>query len=305
MTVRKTETDYHNLATVKGWQWLGTSVPRSHELTEWRCKHDHVISARYHDLAAADGGCRHCRKIELSRRFRLPIAAYHELARKYGFEYLDEAVDNTSSKTAWRCTNSHIFTASYNQVSRGRGCVTCSGLTPKTANDYAAVARERGFLWIGELPKSIRKETLWECQHGHQWKQTYSNICHSHSGCPHCVNMVNGKLVSKLQVELHARTGGILNHTVGRYCIDIALLIGDIRIAIEYDAQHWHDADKDAKRDAFLISQGWRILRVKSGRFLPSQDRLDTALQQVLEGVQYAEIILSDWKDYAVLNRVP
>lgn len=90
-----------------------------------------------------------------------------------------------------------------------------------------------------------------------------------------------------------------LNYPVSRCNLDIALFIDDIKIDIEYDGWYWHqDLHKDRKRDEFLKSEGWKILRIRSGNKIPS-------LEQIREGIfklvntdrTFTQIILDDWKE--------
>ena len=47
---------------------------------------------------------------------------------------------------------------------------------------------------------------------------------------------------------------------VGRYFVDFGNPVR--RVAVECDGAAWHDADKDAKRDAVLNDAGWRVIRI-------------------------------------------
>jgi hypothetical protein len=71
----------------------------------------------------------------------------------------------------------------------GSGCSVCSGLCPKTAEDYKAVEETRPIRWVGvTLPQGTGKKTEWLCLVsgcGGRWSTTYSNI-QSGKGCPDC-----------------------------------------------------------------------------------------------------------------------
>jgi len=88
-----------------------------------------------------------------------------------------------------------------------------------------------------------------------------------------------------------------LNYAVSRCVLDIALItINDIKINIEYDGQYWHDKNNDRKRDEFLKSQGWKILRIKSGRKIPSLEQLKESLDKLINTKQnFTSIVLDDW----------
>jgi len=86
----------------------------------------------------------------------------------------------------------------------------------------------------------------------------------------------NGRRFSLLQVELQKLVGGILNHRVGRYAVDLAIVSGGPRVAIEYDSWYWHAGceAKDRARDRELMAAGWRVLRIRSSGHVPSAQEL-------------------------------
>jgi len=59
----------------------------------------------------------------------------------------------------------------------------------KTTEDYHALAKERGFRWLGPAVPNVRTKTLWECAQGHQWQARYTNIKKG-TGCPVCAGNV-------------------------------------------------------------------------------------------------------------------
>lgn len=54
---------------------------------------------------------------------------------------------------------------------------------------------------------------------------------------------------------------------VGRYRVDF--LLQDGRVAMEVDGDYWHrDAEKDRRRDAFLLGQGIRVVRIPASALM-------------------------------------
>ncbi|NSX05066.1 endonuclease domain-containing protein [Cupriavidus gilardii] len=47
---------------------------------------------------------------------------------------------------------------------------------------------------------------------------------------------------------------------VGKYFVDFGNPV--VKIALECDGKEWHDAERDAKRDADLLELGWSVYRV-------------------------------------------
>lgn len=110
--------------------------------------------------------------------------------------------------------------------------------------------------------------------------------------------MVNGFYTSKPQLAIHELLGGEVNRREWRYGIDVAILLDGVAIAVEYDCWYWHQdrVDKDAKRDAFLQSRGWRMLHIKSANLVPTIDQLNAAINRLVQGSLYEEIVLGDWQ---------
>ena len=81
--------------------------------------------------------------------------------------------------------------------------------------------------------------------------------------------------------------------------MDVAIIFDSYKINIEYDAFHWHqDKQRDRRRDEFIKSEGWKVLRVKSSHKLPTKDQLECAINKLInEEYSYTEIVLDDWGD--------
>jgi very-short-patch-repair endonuclease len=143
---------------------------------------------------------------------------------------------------------------------------------------------------------NARVKTGWECEEGHQWEARYNDIQRG-TGCPACVEMVQGARVSHIQRALWESLGGELNRAFKQYNIDVAMVRDGIRIAVEYDSWYWHAGreEHDARRDEEMAAAGWRILRVKSNAQLPAREQLDGAIARLLAGEEQVEIVLDDW----------
>lgn len=49
--------------------------------------------------------------------------------------------------------------------------------------------------------------------------------------------------------------------SIGHYRADFTIEAGDVRLIVECDGKEFHDAKKDAERDARLLERGWITLR--------------------------------------------
>lgn len=123
------------------------------------------------------------------------------------------------------------------------------------------------------------------------------------SGCGNCCNIKNGRFTSKINIELHKMLGGehnyytdvVYNHNM-RINVDIAF--PEEKIAIEYDGSYWHDNPdsmiKDMEQSMLLVNAGWKLLRIKSRRDLPSLDEINKRLELLRSGERKLEVIYVD-----------
>ena len=90
----------------------------------------------------------------------------------------------------------------------------------------------------------------------------------------------------------------ILNKPVSKCSADISLKINDISIDIEYDCSYWHtDTKADRRRDEFFKTQGYKILRIKSKKLIPTIEEIDKCIKILLNtNYLYKEIIMPDYK---------
>ena len=89
------------------------------------------------------------------------------------------------------------------------------------------------------------------------------------------------------------------NVPCGRCCLDIVAYFENCKIDVEYDGWYWHqDKRKDRARDEFVKKQGYKVLRIKGGTLLPSNDELFKKISRLVSSIHtFDKIILSDWRE--------
>lgn len=66
-----------------------------------------------------------------------------------------------------------------------------------------------------------------------------------------------------------------LNKLCGEVFLDCAIDVDGVLIDVEYDGKYWHqDKIRDRRRDEFVKSQGYKILRISSNRTVPTKQQL-------------------------------
>lgn len=89
-----------------------------------------------------------------------------------------------------------------------------------------------------------------------------------------------------------------LNFPCSTLSLDIMLSIDEIKIDIEYDGWYWHHnrGQRDFARDFIVKGYGYKVLRIKSKRDIPSKEQLELAIYKLLySGRNFTQIKLNDW----------
>lgn len=122
----------------------------------------------------------------LSSRAKSP-KDYRTLAKQRGIIWVGLPVYNAQIKTLWACQKGHTWKAAYNTIQQGAGCPKCAGKARKTIDDYRALSRRKGILWIADaIPEKAELKTEWQCPTcDYQWVSSYETVTHG-SGCPKC-----------------------------------------------------------------------------------------------------------------------
>ena len=86
-----------------------------------------------------------------------------------------------------------------------------------------------------------------------------------------------------------------INYPLSTLALDVFLNIDNIKIDIEYDGLYWHsDKQKDRRRDNFVKSKGYKILRVLGNKKdeMPTEKCLLESVEALLNGRNYIEIVM-------------
>lgn len=94
---------------------------------------------------------------------------------------------------------------------------------------------------------------------------------------------------SRPQIELNEILKNLygnseLNYPCGKYSLDSMIVVNGQKIDVEYDGIYWHNLkkDKDQKRNEYVLSQGYKILRFVSHKELPSIDTLQKCIDALV-----------------------
>jgi hypothetical protein len=85
-----------------------------------------------------------------------------------------------------------------------------------------------------------------------------------------------------------------LNEPLSDLSLDCVVNVNGCKIDIEYDGAYWHqDQQKDRRRDEFVKSNGYKVLRIKSDRMIPTIEEINQKIDILLQtNKKYQEIVL-------------
>jgi very-short-patch-repair endonuclease len=106
------------------------------------------------------------------------------------------------------------------------------------------------------------------------------------------------KQVSKMLKDKYGDERVSSNFHLSGLSLDVRVELEDVLIDVEYDSWYWHDPKRDRRRDEFLKSMGYKILRIKSSKHIPDKDVLFAKLEKLASGKNsFSAIVLDDWNE--------
>lgn len=95
----------------------------------------------------------------------------------------------------------------------------------------------------------------------------------------------------------------VLNYPYKNFNFDVAIFKDDIKIDLEYDCWYWHKnrLQIDRRRDEISKQDGWKIIRIKSAKLLPTIEELKVEIEKIINTDRmFTQIVLDDWGDKEV-----
>lgn len=94
--------------------------------------------------------------------------------------------------------------------------------------------------------------------------------------------------------EIYGEENCVPSYPYDSLNFDCLVKIGDIKIDVEYDGWYFHKNKKeyDKRRNYFLIRRGFKVLRIKANKELPTKEQIVEAIDYLVNGHSLYEIIL-------------
>ena len=96
------------------------------------------------------------------------------------------------------------------------------------------------------------------------------------------------KQIVNMLVEIYGNENCFPSYSVDRVNLDCLLIVNGVKIDVEYDGLYWHQEtkDKDRKRNHWLMSNGYKVLRILGNPKddIPTKDQLINEVEYLLNG---------------------
>jgi hypothetical protein len=175
---KKTLSDYLKLAQENGIELISEMPKNTVAKARWRCPIGHEWDTTYQNIVSGTN----CPTCSIQARRKYFAIDYNNRASEFGYEFIGEVPSNFNEKTRWRCSRGHEWDISLCGL---RGCPYCASNGTKLPEDYSALARSKGFEWLGPEVKNSATKTNWRCNNGHEIETTYALLLNH--GCYLCI----------------------------------------------------------------------------------------------------------------------
>lgn len=263
-------------------------TPASGRRVWWRCRHracSHEWEAVIANRTSHGTGCPDC-----ANRVATPRTSLASLRPDVAREWHptanpgrtpDQVRPGSNLRVAWRCLT--CGSTYYCRVLHRVGGTRCQRCTQRVATPrynlavrHPAIAAEwhptaNGPVRPEDLTPASSLEVWWRCRLcGHEWATPVSARTISKHGCARCVLVGTSRPETYLRHELTAFFGEsvdslIVPTAVRRYHVDVTIVRGRRKIAIEYDGSYHHAPNeaRDRRKTRALEAAGWTVIRVR------------------------------------------
>ncbi|CAE7936992.1 unnamed protein product [Symbiodinium necroappetens] len=162
---------------------------------------------------------------------------------RLGGECLAAEDVNNSTKVGWKCQHGHMWQARPSDVlNKNSWCPHCRKIGLPRLQVHAATLGGR---CLAKSYKHSRDKLWWECELGHRWEASASNVLHGKTWCPQCAASIwrtEADIRSILETIFHPADFPscyppfLKGLQLDGYCLDLQL-------AFEYQGEQHYDPE--------------------------------------------------------------
>lgn len=287
--------------------YLYLKYNNSNTLTQYKCKCGKIFKTRPSDVwlgKTTSCGCQHYNNTGRSAHIK-----NRKFGRLIALEYIKS---DYKKQHIWKCIcdcgNIVEVRATYLLTGETRSCgclLKESARKPKPPNGTKLIGKKINCLTIIELTNRQTKHGgyLWKCRCDCGQITYYPtgiiNGKKAPYSCGNCNLKINGRQTSikSLLLKQYLPIGAIHNYQYSKYNLDWVFVYNGKKVVVEYDEWFWHGhkLEKDNEKIRFLLKNNWYIIKILASSNSPSKAQIVLALQLIISGLQYTEIILPNW----------
>lgn len=252
---------------------LSTEYKNNRTKLTWQCENGHQWESKWNDIK--DGHwCPEC-----AGHNKPNIIELHGFAKNKNGMLLSTEYKNNRTKLLWQCEDGHQWKATWDHIKGGSWCPYCAGFNKPLITELQQFAINKRGLLISDKYINCETSMIWQCDHGHQWKATWSSIKNGNTWCPECSTF---KTEYKCKQLLEQKLGIAFKKTRIYYdatnkhkFYEFDGYNKDHRIAFEYHGKqhyifpnHWHKTEKiyleakqrDLEKEQYCLNNNIKLL---------------------------------------------
>lgn len=168
-------------AKSKGGKCLTTKYINSQDKMKWECNDGHQWKTGFGGMKCTGSWCMICSSVKTT------IEMCQVLAESRGGNFLSTKYE-VEKHMEWSCSKGHKFMSRYSNIKSGRWCRECYEdrvfHTIEECKEFAI--SKNGKCLSTEYKNSNDYGLIWECEEGHQWNASFSNVKNNNTWCPKC-----------------------------------------------------------------------------------------------------------------------
>ncbi len=214
---RLTIKEMQQLANQRGGKCLAQVYVNNRTPLEWECARGHRWLARPGNIKMGDW-CPYCSPNAAAMLGKEGLLKRsQQIAESRGGKCLSNVYMTARKPLEWECSKHHTWRATPDNIRRGEWCPECAKKTRAQANIKYSVevceryAHKRGGKLV-KVDRESRRNWVWECRHGHQWRAQPSQVIGLETWCKRCQTFE--VRAEEIVASLHRRSIQIVSGTI-------------------------------------------------------------------------------------------
>ena len=193
----KTIEDAHKLAQKNNGKFLSDVYLNCSVKYKWQCEFGHIWKATYSSINSGQW-CPYCAGQIVT------LKDMQKLAQERDGKFLSKKYINANTKLEWQCSEGHVWNATPSNIQQGKWCPYCVGRY-QTIQDMQKLAKKKKGKCLSGKYIDAHTKLRWQCEKGHIWKATPSQIKNCNLWCPYCRTKSEQKFRESIEKILCAK----------------------------------------------------------------------------------------------------